>query len=85
MSNYPAGMSRDDLIHVGAIDDPDEPPEWFDELVNDDWMNAQISSGTNTGATSKPSTTTSASKAQPNGSTSTTPQLSTKTAALRHR
>lgn len=37
--NYPAGMSRSDLIHVGAIDDPDEPPTWFEELVNDDWMN----------------------------------------------
>ena len=39
MSNYPAGMSRADLIHVGAIYDPDEPPTWFEELVNDDWMN----------------------------------------------
>lgn len=39
MSNYPAGMSREDLIHVGAIYDPDEPPTWFEELVNDDWMN----------------------------------------------
>ena len=37
--NYPAGMSRADLIHVGAIDDPDEPPTWFEELVNDDWIN----------------------------------------------
>lgn len=37
--NYPAGMSRADLIHVGAIYDPDEPPTWFEELVNDDWMN----------------------------------------------
>ena len=39
MSNYPAGMSRADLIHVGAIYDPDEPPTWFEELVNDDWIN----------------------------------------------
>ena len=39
MSNYPAGMSRADLIHVGAIDDPDEAPTWFEELVNDDWIN----------------------------------------------
>ncbi len=37
--NYPAGMSRADLIHDGAIYDPDEPPTWFEELVNDDWMN----------------------------------------------
>ena len=37
--NYPAGMSRADLIHVGAIYDPDEPPTWFEELVNDDWIN----------------------------------------------
>ena len=39
MSNYPTGMSRADLIHVGAIYDPDEAPTWFEELVNDDWMN----------------------------------------------
>ena len=39
MDYYPAGMSRADLIHVGAIYDPDEPPTWFEELVNDDWMN----------------------------------------------
>lgn len=37
MSNYPAGMSRADLIHVGAIDDPDEPPTWFEELINDEY------------------------------------------------
>lgn len=39
MSNYPTGMSRADLIHVGAIYDPDEAPTWFEELINDDWMN----------------------------------------------
>lgn len=39
MSNYPEGMSRADLIHVGAIYDPNEPPTWFEELVNDAWMN----------------------------------------------
>ena len=38
MSNYPTGMSREDLIHVGEIL-IDEPPAWFEELVNDDWMN----------------------------------------------
>lgn len=32
-------MSREDLIHVGAIEDPDEPPTWFEELVNDEWFN----------------------------------------------
>lgn len=35
--NYPEGMSRADLIHVGEIEDPDDPPEWFDELINDEW------------------------------------------------
>ena len=35
--NYPAGMSRADLIHVGAIYDPDEPPTWFEELINDEY------------------------------------------------
>lgn len=35
--NYPAGMSRTDLIHVGAIYDPDEPPTWFEELINDEY------------------------------------------------
>lgn len=35
--NYPAGMSRADLIHVGAIDDPDEPPTWFEELISDEY------------------------------------------------
>lgn len=39
MTNYPAGMSREDLIHVGAIEAPDQAPTWFEELVNDDWMN----------------------------------------------
>ena len=37
MSNYPADMSREDLIHVGAIYDPDEPPAWFEELINDEY------------------------------------------------
>lgn len=36
MTNYP-GISSVDLIHVGAIDDPGEPPTWFDELVNDEY------------------------------------------------
>ena len=35
--NYPAGMSCADLIHVGAIDDPDEPPTWFEELISDEY------------------------------------------------
>ena len=29
MSNYPEGMSRADLIHVGEIL-IDEPPAWFE-------------------------------------------------------
>lgn len=37
MSDYPSGMSRADLIHVGAIDDPDEPHTWFEELINDEY------------------------------------------------
>lgn len=37
MSNYPSGMSRQDLRHVGAIYDPDEPPTWFEELISDEY------------------------------------------------
>lgn len=36
MSNYPEGMSREDLIHVGEIL-IDEPPAWFEELINDEY------------------------------------------------
>lgn len=36
MSNYPTGMSRADLIHVGAIT-IDEAPAWFEELINDEY------------------------------------------------
>ena len=34
-SYYPAGMSREDLIYVGEIEDEDAMPEWFDEMVSD--------------------------------------------------
>lgn len=34
--NYPAGMSRADLIHVGAIA-IDEAPAWFEELISDEY------------------------------------------------
>ena len=33
---YPAGMSYEDLVYVGEIDDPDACPSWFDESVNDE-------------------------------------------------
>lgn len=36
MSNYPEGMSRADLIHVGEIL-IDEPPAWFEELISDEY------------------------------------------------
>lgn len=34
--NYPAGMSREDLIHVGEIA-IDEAPAWFEELISDEY------------------------------------------------
>ena len=34
--NYPDGMSRADLIHVGAIA-IDEAPAWFEELISDEY------------------------------------------------
>lgn len=36
MSNYPEGMSREDLIHVGEIA-IDEAPAWFEELISDEY------------------------------------------------
>ena len=35
-SYYPAGMSYEDLIYVGEIDDPNAPKTWFEEAVNDE-------------------------------------------------
>ncbi len=32
-SNYPCGMSREDWIRVGEIEDQDAMPEWFGELL----------------------------------------------------
>lgn len=34
--NYPTGMSRADLIHVGAIA-INEAPAWFEELISDEY------------------------------------------------
>lgn len=34
--NYPTGMSRADLIHVGEIA-INEAPAWFEELINDEY------------------------------------------------
>jgi hypothetical protein len=57
MSNYPDGMTRADLIHVGEIDDPQDPKEYTvtlvlyvqapseDEATDDEWLIAAIQSG----------------------------------------
>lgn len=37
---YPCGMSREDLIHVGEIEDEDAMPEWFEEMLDIDDENA---------------------------------------------
>ncbi len=41
-SYYPAGMSREDLIYVGEIEDPDAAPEWFSELLNLEGEDADV-------------------------------------------
>ena len=33
---YPAGMSYEDLVYVGEIDDPNAPRPWFEDAVNDE-------------------------------------------------
>jgi hypothetical protein len=38
MSNYPMGMSRADLIHVGEIEDPDVAPDWFGEQLKEEFV-----------------------------------------------
>ncbi len=36
MSNYPCGMSYEDLVYVGEISDPDDYTDWFEYSVNDE-------------------------------------------------
>ena len=36
--NYPEGMSLLDLLFVGESSSMG-PPAWFEELINDDWIN----------------------------------------------